>query len=252
MGELMGVVYIMWLRQLKRYWRSRARMIGSVGQPLLFLIALGFGLGPIYQRAGAGNYLDFLVPGVIAMSILFRAMFTGMEIIWDRQFGFLKETLVAPVPRFKIMLGKTLGGATVAMVQGLIVLIITIIIGFRIASFSSFLIALVFMFFIAVLFTALGTAIASKLEDMQAFPLIMNLIIMPIFFLSGALFPLEGLPSFLDIIIKFNPLTYGVDGLRGALSGSSSFSLPFDLLVIVSVVVVVFYIGSVLFSKIEV
>lgn len=248
----MGVVYIMWLRQLKRYWRSRARMIGSVGQPLLFLIALGFGLGPIYQRAGAGNYLDFLVPGVIAMSILFRAMFTGMEIIWDRQFGFLKETLVAPVPRFKIMLGKTLGGATVAMVQGLIVLIITIIIGFRIASFSSFLIALVFMFFIAVLFTALGTAIASKLEDMQAFPLIMNLIIMPIFFLSGALFPLEGLPSFLDIIIKFNPLTYGVDGLRGALSGSSSFSLPFDLLVIVSVVVVVFYIGSVLFSKIEV
>src|SRR5512138_741882 len=107
-------IYILWLRQLKRYSRSKARIIGSLGQPLLFLVALGFGFGPIYTRAGGGNYIQFLAPGIIAMSILFTAIFSGIEIIWDRQFGFLKETLVAPVSRFSIMLGRTMGGATVA------------------------------------------------------------------------------------------------------------------------------------------
>jgi len=248
----MGAVYVMWLRQLKRYWRSRARMLGAIGQPILFLVALGFGLGPIYARAGSGDYLSFLAPGVIAMSILFTAMFTGIEVIWDRQFGFLKETLVAPVSRAKIMLGKTLGGATVAMSQGIIVLIITLLFGFRPFSALYLLIALVFMFLIAFLFTALGIAIASRLEDMQAFPLIMNFIIMPVFFLSGALFPLDGLPSFLNTIIRFNPLTYGVDGLRGSLSGTSSLGLPTDFLVIALLGAVAFYIGKVMFSKIEI
>ena len=130
----MKAIYVMWHRQLIRYWRSRGRMLGSLGQPLLFLIALGFGLGPIFQRAGQGNFIDFLVPGVIAMSILFTSMFAGMEVIWDRQFGFLKETLVAPVKRSRIMLGKTLGGATVATAQGVIVFIIALIVGFHPAS----------------------------------------------------------------------------------------------------------------------
>src|SRR4030043_276087 len=115
----MKVIYILWLRQLKRYTRSRSRIVGSLAQPLLFLVALGFGFGPIFQRAGSGNYLEFLAPGVISMSIIFTAIFSGIEIIWDRQFGFLKETLVAPVSRLNIMIGRTLGGTTVAIIQGL-------------------------------------------------------------------------------------------------------------------------------------
>src|SRR3989344_5611077 len=170
----MSAVYVMWHRQLIRYWRSRGRMLGSLGQPLLFLIALGFGLGPIFQRAGQGNFIDFLVPGVIAMSILFTSMIAGMEVIWDRQFGFLKETLVAPVKRSRIMLGKTLGGATVATAQGVIVFIIALIVGFHPASALGLITALIFMFLIAFLFSAFGVALSSKLEDMQALPIIMN------------------------------------------------------------------------------
>src|SRR6266852_4643532 len=126
----MSAIYILWLRQLKRYIRSKPRIIASLGQPLLFLIALGFGFGPIFQRAGQGNYIQFLAPGVIGMTVLFTAIFSGIELIWDRQFGFLKETLVAPVPRVLIMTGRTLGGATVAMIQGLIVAIICGVAGF--------------------------------------------------------------------------------------------------------------------------
>ena len=117
----MDVIYVLWLRQVKRYVRSRARIIGSLGQPLLFLIGLGFGLGPVFQKAGQGNYIQFLAPGVIAMTVLFTSVFSGIELIWDRQFGFLKETLVAPVSRLTIMVGRVLGGATVAIGQGLIV-----------------------------------------------------------------------------------------------------------------------------------
>ena len=109
----MNAIYILWLRQLKRYVRSRSRIVASLGQPLLFLLALGFGFGPIFKQAGQGNYIQFLAPGVIAMTVLFTSIFSGIELIWDRQFGFLKETLVAPVPRILIMIGRTLGGATV-------------------------------------------------------------------------------------------------------------------------------------------
>lgn len=246
-----SVVYVMWLRQLKRYWRSKARMIGTLGQPILFLVALGFGFGAVFQQAGKGNYLEFLAPGIVAMSILFTAMFNGIEVIWDRQFGFLKETLVAPVSRMKIMFGRTLGGATVAFLQGLLVLIISLIIGFRIENIMKIPLTLIFMFLIALLFTALGTAIASQLKDMNAFPLIINFIIMPLFFLSGALFPVEDVPSFLKIIIKVNPLSYGVDGIRGSLT-VSSLGLGLDFLVMISGIIFVNLIGAYLFSKIEI
>src|SRR3954463_13641999 len=148
-GQAMNAIYILWLRQLKRYSRSRARIIGSLGQPLLFLLALGFGFGPTFAKAGGGNYIQFLAPGIIAMGILFTAVFSGIEIIWDRQFGFLKETLVAPVSRLQIVLGRALGGATVAMIQGTVVFVICLIAGFRFASFALLPVALVFMFMIA-------------------------------------------------------------------------------------------------------
>ncbi len=248
----MQTIYILWLRQLKRYYRSRARIIGSLGQPLLFLLALGFGFGPIFQQAGAGNYVHFLVPGIISMSIIFTALFSGIEVIWDKQFGFLKETLVAPVSRLSIMMGRTAGGATVATVQGTIVLLISYLVGFRITSFTSLALALVFMFLIAVLFTALGTAIASLLEDMQGFQLIINFLVMPLFFLSGALFPLTNLPTLLALLVRLNPLSYGVDGLRGALIQMSHLGIGTDFVVLSIVTAILLSIGSYLFSKIQI
>lgn len=248
----MSAIYILWLRQLKRYFRSKPRIIGSLAQPLLFLLALGFGFGPIYQRAGGGNYLQFLAPGIISMSILFTALFSGIEIIWDRQFGFLKETLVAPISRLEIMIGRTLGGATVAVIQGAIVLFISLLVGFRPTNWAGIPLALLFMFLIAVLFTALGTAIASLLEDMQGFQLIVNFLVMPLFFLSGALFPLEGLPKILITIAKLDPLSYGVDGLRSALINGSQFGLGLDLIVLGTLTGVLFVLGSYLFSKIQI
>src|SRR5262249_13652343 len=179
----MGVIYMLWLRQIKRYFRSRARIVGSLGQPLLFLIALGFGFGPVFQRAGQGNYIQFLAPGVICMTILFTAIFNGIELIWDRQFGFLKETLVAPVSRLTIMVGRTLGGATVALIQGLIVAAICVAAGFHPTRLGAMPEAFVFMALVALMFTALGTAIASVMEDFQGFQLVMNFLVMPTFFL---------------------------------------------------------------------
>jgi ABC-2 type transport system permease protein len=249
---MMRTIYILWLRQLKRYIRSRSRLLGSLGQPLLFLVALGYGFGPVFQKAGQGNYLEFLAPGVIAMSVLFTAIFSGIEIIWDKQFGFLKETLVAPVSRLNIMIGRTLGGATVATLQGIIVFFISIAAGFRPTNLTLLPVALLIMALTALLFTAMGTAIASLLEDMQGFQMVMNFLVMPIFFLSGALFPLEGLPGTIDMIASLNPLTYGVDGLRGALTGQLHIGFLNDFAVLFAVTFLFMVLGSYLFSKIEI
>ena len=248
----MEITYILWVRQIKRYWRSKARIVGSLGQPILFMLAFGFGFGPIYQKAGGGNYLEFLVPGVIAMSILFSAVFSGLEIIWDRQFGFLKEMLVAPVSRLQIMFGRCLGGATVAVLQGLIVLIISLLVGFRVTDWWLIPAAIMFMFLIAFMFTLFGTGIASLMKDVQGFQLIINFLIMPLFFLSGTFFPLAGLPGALATIVMVNPLSYGVDALRGTLVGLPQFGLMKDFTICGIVVIVFLAIASYLFSKIEV
>ncbi len=247
----MNAIYILWLRELKRYFRSRSRMIGSLGQPLLFLIALGFGLGPVFQRAGQGNYFQFLAPGVISMSILFMSIFAGIQVIWDRQFGFLKETLVAPVSRLSIMLGKTLGGATIAVIQGIFVFILALIVGFR-PDLNLLPLALLFMIMIAVFFTAVGITIASLLEDMNGFQVIMNFIVQPLFFLSGALFPLNSAPAFLKIITSFDPLTYGVDGLRACLAKTNQYPVTLDLIILLVLIGVIMTIGSYFFSRIEI
>jgi ABC-2 type transport system permease protein len=247
----MNAVYILWLRAVKRYLRSTPRIIASLGQPLLFLIALGFGFGPIFQRAGQGNYMQFLAPGVIAMTILFTAVFSGIELIWDRQFGFLKETLVAPVPRIMIMIGRTLGGATVSLIQGAIVVVICFGAGFRVTNFQALPVAIIVMVLIAIMFTALGTAIASVLSDFQGFQLIMNFLVMPIFFLSGALFPLMNLPKAMAVVASLDPLSYGVDGLRGALIGNPFFGLSFDLVVLSIITAALLGAGGYLFSRIQ-
>ncbi len=248
----MTVIYVMWLRQLKRYFRSRTRIIGSLGQPLLFLVSLCFGFGPIYTKAGGGNYIQFLAPGVISMSILFTATFSGIEVLWDRQFGFLKEILVAPVPRLQIMIGRTLGGATVAVFQGTIVFCLSLLVGFRPSDPLMLPLALIYMALIAIMFTALGTAIASFIVDMQGFQLIINFLIMPIFFLSGALFPLESLPKAVALVATVNPLTYGVDGLRGVLINGAHLGLLTDFGILVVVAAAIMAAGGYLFSKIQI
>jgi len=247
----MKAIYILCLRQLKRYMRSPARIIGSLGQPILFLVALGFGMRAMFARAGGGNYINFLSPGIVSMAILFNAVFSGIEIIWDRQFGFLKETLVAPVSRLEIVFGRMLGGAIVAFVQGIIVFLICLIAGFRMVRSPYLPLAIFFMFMISLLFAGIGTVFGSVLQDMQGFPLIINFIIMPIFFFSGAIFSANGLPKVLRVLLQLNPLSYGVDGLRGALINQFAFGLTTDLAVVVVLTALLLALGSYFFSKIQ-
>jgi ABC-2 type transport system permease protein len=245
-------IYILWLREVKRYLRSRAQILASLGQPLLYLLALGFGLGPVFQKSGQGSYLQFIAPGVIGMSILFMSIFSGIGLLWDRQFGFLKETLVAPVPRLHIMAGRTLGGATTATLQGALILAVCLLAGFRPYDLAAVPLALLFMALIAIVFAALGTAIGSALRDMQGFQLTMNFLVMPIFFLSGALFPLGDLPPALTVATRIDPLSYGIDGLRGALIGQWQFSAVTDLAVLGAVASCFLAVGAWSFSRIQV
>lgn len=248
----MKVVYIMWLRELKRFVRSYSRIIGSLVQPLLFLLAFGYGLGSVFKAAGQGNYIDFLAPGIIGMSIIFTSIFNGIQIIWDRQFGFLKETLVAPVPRFSIMLGRTLGGATVAALQGCIVLLMTLVVGFHPVSWPLVVPAMLVMLLIGVLFSSLGLMIGSLMRDMQGFQLVMNFLVQPLFFLSGALFPLTGVPALLNLIARADPLAYGIDAMRVLLLGSGTLGFTLDVSVLCAVALIFLALGSYFFSKIQV
>jgi ABC-2 type transport system permease protein len=248
----MSVIYIMWLRELRRYTRSRAQIVASLGQPLLYLLALGFGMGPVFQKAGQGNYVQFVAPGVIAMTVLFSSVFSGIGLLFDRQFGFLKETLVAPVPRFQVMFGRTLGASTVAVIQGTLVMLVCFIAGFRFVSWAEFPLAFLFMALIACLFASLGTAIGSVLENMQGFQLIMNFLVMPMFFLSGALNPITNLPKLFSIIVSLDPLAYGVDALRTVLIGRTHYGLPLDVAVLSIVAFAFVVIGTRMFSKIQV
>jgi len=249
----MQAIFILWLREVKKYSRSRAQIVSSLAQPMLYLLVLGFGLGPVFQQAGNGSYLQFIAPGVIGMSVLFTSVFSGIALLFDRQFGFLKETLVAPVPRIRIMIGRTLGGATVAMLQGTLILIVCMIFGFRPVSLISIPLAFVFMALIAIVFSAFGTALGSSLQDMQGFQLIMNFLVLPVFFLSGALYPLTNLPKVLAAVTRVDPLSYGVDGLRGVLTGRLTvFGTGTDLLTLSLIAVALLIFGAWRFSKIEI
>jgi ABC-2 type transport system permease protein len=247
----MSAIYILWLRELKRYVRSKAQIAASLGQPVLYLLALGFGFGPVFQKAGNGSYLQFMAPGVVSMTILFSSIFSGIAMLWDRQFGFLKETLVAPVPRIEIMIGRTLGGATVAVIQGTLILIACLLVGFRPVHLSLIPLAFLFMMLIAIVFASLGTAFGSILQDMQGFQLIMNFMVLPIFFLSGALYPLTGLGKAMTVITRIDPLTYGVDALRNILSGTQAFPLTMDLILLCGLAVAFLSLGAWLFSRIQ-
>ena len=242
----------MWLREVKRFFRSKSRIVGALGQPLLFLLAFGYGFGAIYKAAGQGNYIQFLAPGIIGMSIIFSAIFNGMQVIWDRQFGFLKETMVAPVSRSMIMFGRTLGGATTSVLQGCLVLVITLFVGFHPYSWIFLPFTILIMLLIAILFSSLGIMIASLLSDMQGFQLIMNFLVMPLFFLSGSIFPLQNVPDVIKWIARADPLSYGIDGMRALLIGTSQYGLGLDVLVLVVISFVFLSLGTYFFKRIQV
>jgi len=248
----MDIIYTIWLRNMKRFSRSKSRIIGSISMPLFFLLFLGFGLNSVVQLPELGSsYVEFLIPGMVAMSVLFTSVFSGIQIIWDKQFGFLKETLVAPVSRLEIMLGQTLGGATTAVLQGFMILVLSVFIGLRISSAGGFLIALAFMVLIGISFTAFGIAIASRMEDMTGFQLIMNFVVFPIFGLSGALFPISSLPEWLIPLTLLDPLTYGVEGIRYGLTGISQINPAVCFAVIGGFAVATTVLGAFLFRKIK-
>lgn len=247
----MDIIYTIWLRSMTRYIRSKSRIIGSISMPLFFLLFLGFGLNSVVNIPGLGeNYIQFLIPGMVAMSVLFTSVFSGIQIIWDKQFGFLKETLVAPVSRMEIMLGQTFGGATTAVIQGIMIMVLSLLIGLKVQSLVGFLIALGFMILIGISFTAFGIAIASRMEDMTGFQLIMNFVIFPIFGLSGAMFPISSLPGWIGPITMLDPLTYGVEGIRFGLTGVSQISPLISFTVIGGFACIMTIIGAFLFRKI--
>jgi ABC-2 type transport system permease protein len=246
-------VYVLWLREMKRFIRAKSRIIGALAMPLFFLAFLGLG----FNRMGVPGigrdlkYIHFLVPGIIGMSLLFTSTFAGLSVLWDREFGFLKEIMVTPVSRVSIVIGRIAGGTTTALIQGLMLLLIALIIGLKIPSLASFLLALLFMLLIATTFIGLGLIFASVMKDMQGFGLIMNFVMFPMFFLSGAMYPLQNLPGVIRALSYIDPLTFGIDGLRGALIGVSAFSLPVDILVMVAFSVVMVVLGAWFFERSE-
>jgi ABC-2 type transport system permease protein len=248
----MDIIYTIWLRNMKRFVRSKSRIIGSVSMPLFLLIFLGFGLNAVVKLPGGQNYIMFLMPGMIAMSVLFTSVFSGIQIIWDKQFGFLKETLVAPVSRLEIMLGQTFGGATTAFIQGFIILIFSLFIGLSIDNPIRFMTAFLFMALIGISFTAFGIAIASRMDDMTGFQLIMNFVIFPVFALSGAFFPISSLPPWMAAVTMLDPLTYGLEGIRYGLTGSSQISPVICLAVLGGFTIAMTLAGAYLFRKIKI
>lgn len=249
-------IYVLWLREVKTFIRARSRIIGNIVQPFFFLAILGVGFKSSMRFTAVGmsgvDYLQFLIPGLIGMTLLFSSMFAGLSILWDRQFGFLREIMVAPVSRLSLVLGRVAGGMTTTILQALSILLIAYIFGFRIKGILELLLSLILMGLIGVGFVGMGVAFASKMEDMHGFQIVMNFIIMPIFFLSGALFPLEGMPSWLSFLMYIDPLTYGVDGMRAVMLGVSHFPMVLNFTVLIVFCGVMLTLGSYLFSQCEV
>lgn len=250
MTEIRGI-YTLWLREFKRYLRDRARIISSFVQPLLWLVIFGSGIR-VSEAIGNLTYPQYIFPGIIGQTLLFTSMFMGISVIWDREFGFLKEILVAPVSRFSIFLGKMLGDSTDAVIQGIIVFVLGLLLGIRLNPLI-FLKVLPIMILITFGLVGVGLTVASFIESLESFGLIQSFINLPLFFLSGALFPLGvGAPNWLVIASSFDPLTYGVDALRTVVLGKAWQPLQplyLNILVICCFDAIMITIGTFAFSR---
>jgi ABC-2 type transport system permease protein len=246
-------VYVLWLREMKRFLRAKSRIVGAVAMPLFFLAFLGMGFNrmSVPGLSRDVHYLSFLVPGMIGMSLLFSSTFAGLSVLWDKEFGFLKEIMVAPVSRVSIVLGRIAGGITTALLQSLAILLVSALAGFRVGHPWGLAPALLFMVLIATTFIGLGLIFASRMKDMQGFSMVMNFVIFPLFFLSGAVYPLKNLPVPIRLLSYADPLTYGVDGLRASLIGVSLWPLPFTLALMAAFSLLMVALGAYFFEKSE-
>ncbi len=247
-----NAIYVLWLRDMKRFLRAKSRIIGMIMMPMFFLLGLGLGFNGLIHLSTGGSYLEFLVPGIIGMSLLFTSITSGTAVLFDRQFGFLKEILVTPNSRASIVIGRVAGGATTAVLQSILIVIVSLFIGFQPVISSVTFTAIIFMLLIAATFISLGLIFGSIINDFQGFQLVTNFVTLPLFFLSNAIFPLSSLPSFVQYISYANPLTYGIDGIRGALTGTSTYPLILDFTVMVAFFIIMVIIAAYAFSKTDV
>ena len=236
---------------MTRFVRAKSRVIGTLGMPLFFMAFLGFGFSraQLPNLPPGVNYIQFLVPGIVGMTLLFSSTFTGISVLWDREFGFLKEIMVAPVSRVSIVLGRIAGGATTSLIQGAVILLLSVPLGFSLHGAPEALGAVLFMLLISVIFISLGLVFASNMRDIHGFNLITNFIVFPLFLLSGALFPVGNLPPQVQVFAWLDPLTYGVDGLRGALLGLSVFPPLLDLAVLALASLFMVALGAFFFER---
>jgi ABC-2 type transport system permease protein len=246
----LNTVYTLWLREMIRFRRSKSRIIGSLATPMFFLIILGSAFNSSFEMRGGGQTdISFLAPGIIGMSILFSSLTGGVSIIWDREFGFLKEILIAPVPRFFVALGKAMGGVTTAMIQGTLIMLIAFGLGVEYESYLGMVASVGVMLLIGLGFIGLGIALASRIESHEGFQMIMTFITMPVLLLSGAFFRIGDLPSWLKTLVYLDPLTYGIMALRYTLIGETEISITICIAVITIFAMATIGTGGYLFQK---
>lgn len=251
--KAINTVYTMWLREMLRFWRSKSRIIGALATPLFFLVILGAGFSSSFQLQGGGTFnKSYLAPGLIGMSVLFSSLMGGVSIIWDREFGFLKEILIAPVSRFFVALGKAVGGVTTAMIQGILIMIIAWLIGVEYVSILGVLGSIVIMFVMGIGFIGLGIALASRIESHEGFQMVMSFLTMPLVLLSGAFFPISNLPAWLKAFVYANPLTYGVEALRYCLLGNYVIPISLCIVVLILFAFAMIALGGKMFGKMRV
>ena len=245
------VIYGIWLRDVKKFWRERSRLYGGIARPILWLLILGSSLKAVVTNTaltGGHDYTQYIFPGVIAMTLIFAALQSAMSIIWDREFGFLKEVLAAPVSRLSIILGKILGGATQATLQGIITLCFAPLVGLWPTPLA-ILELLVMMFVVSFALTALGVVIASRMSSFEGFGTVSNFVVMPMYFLSGAIYPTSSAPDWMKPLIAVNPLTYGVDAMRTITINAGVFSFAFDVAFLAVFTVIMTAIAIPLFKR---
>lgn len=244
-GRDVIAIYVIWLRELKRFWREKARIITALVQPMMWLFIMGVGLGSAFGRGGGFNYLQFVFPGIVSMTVLFAAINSGLSLVWDKEFGFFKEILISPVSRPAIVTGKILAGSTTAIIQGMVVLLLAPLVG---VSLAPLVLAksLAYMLVMAISLSSVGILFGARISTFHSYPLVMNFVVMPMFLLSGAMFPLHGVPRWMEVLALWNPVSYGVDIMRVAITGHGLFS-PGVSLGILGAMTVVMGLGAMYF-----
>jgi len=246
-----SAIYVLWLREMIKYVRAKSRIVGAIAMPVFMLIFLGLGFRrvDIPGIPDSIGYIQYLVPGILGMTILFSSAYMGMSVIMDRQYGFLKEVMVTPASRISIVLGMVAGGATTSILQAMIMMLFSVFLGFRLPGIPAIAAAVVVMFLISLIFINVGLALSSVLKDFHGFNMVINFIVFPLFLLSGALFPVANLPAAIRIFSFLDPLTYGVDALRGIMIGFSEFSLVTDLSILIAISSIMVMVSTYSFKK---